>query len=73
MGNGESAKRGDILTLAWKTAKGDGERRGGEAFSIAGSAKSRSKETAESKACWFGFEAEELALKLGNKAFEGFF
>jgi hypothetical protein len=25
MGNGESAKRGDILTLAWKTAKGYGE------------------------------------------------
>jgi hypothetical protein len=73
MGNGESAKRGDILTLAWKTAKGYGERRGGEAFSIAGSAKSRSKETAKTETCWFGFEAEELALKFGNKAFEGFF
>ncbi len=73
MGNGESAKGGDIVTLVWQTAKGDGERRRGEAFPIAGSAKSRSKETAESEACWFGFEAEELALKLGNKAFEGFF
>jgi hypothetical protein len=73
MGNGESTEGCDIVTLAWETAKGYGERRGGEAFSIAGSAKSRSKETAESKACWFGFEAEELALKLVNKAFEGFF
>ena len=73
MGNGESTKGGNIVTLAWETAKGDGERRRGEAFSIAGSAKSRSEETAQAEACWFGFEAEELALKLGNKAFEGFF
>ena len=73
MGNGESTKGCDIVTLAWKTAKGYGERRGGEAFSVTGSAKSRSEETAESKACRFGFEAEELALKLGNKAFERFF
>jgi hypothetical protein len=61
------------VTLAWETSKGDGERRRGEAFSITGSTKGRSEETAEAVACWFGFEAEELALKLGNKAFEGFF
>jgi hypothetical protein len=73
MGNGESTEGCDIVTLAWETAKGDGERRRGEAFSIAGSAKSRSKETAKTETCWFGFEAEKLALKLGNKAFEGFF
>ena len=73
MGYRESTKGGDIVTLAWETAKGDGERRRGEAFSITGSTKSRSEETAEAVACWFGFEAEELALKLGNKAFEGFF
>ena len=73
MGNGESTEGCDIVTLAWETAKGDGERRRGEAFSITGSAKSRSEETAQAEACWFGFEAEELALKLGNKAFEGFF
>jgi len=73
MGNRESTEGCDIVTLAWETAKGDGERPRGEAFSIAGSAKSRIEETAEAEACWFGFEAEKLALKLGNKAFEGFF
>ena len=73
MRNGESTEGCDIVTLAWETAKGDGERRRGEAFSITGSAKSRIEETAQAEACWFGFEAEELALKLGNKAFEGFF
>ena len=73
MGNGESTEGCDIVTLAWETAKGDGERRRGEAFSITGSAKSRSEETAQAEACWFGFEAAELTLKLGNTAFEGFF
>ena len=73
VGNGESTEGCDIVTLAWETAKGDGERRRGEAFSITGSAKSRSEETAQAEACWFRFEAEKLALKLVNKAFEGFF
>jgi hypothetical protein len=73
VGNGESAKRGDILTLAWKTAKGYGERRGGEAFSLAGGAESGAKESAEAGAGGFGLEGYYLALEFGNEALERFF